>query len=115
MASLSLISGPDDRRSGEATHVPQSSNPQIEARTLPHWEGFSPAGLGILTRAEDQHVVETVKQLGNLSGDFSHDKIKQAVDQYDAESSTLDPSKSTDTQSDVKSLVPLAQGLAKEY
>lgn len=37
------------------------------------------------------------------------------MDQYDAESSTLDPSKSKDTQSDVKSLVPLAQGLAKEY
>jgi hypothetical protein len=72
-------------------------------------------GLGILEQAGDQGIIDTAQQLGNLAGDFGKEKIKESVDKYHAQIALMDPSKAKDAESYVKGLVPLAQGLAKEY
>jgi len=72
-------------------------------------------GLNALSDAGQQGVGETLQQLGDVAGDFSKENIHKSVEQYHAQLAKLDPSNAKNTVDYVKGLVPMAQGIAKEY
>lgn len=72
-------------------------------------------GLGVLSNAGQQGIVETGQQLGNIAEDFSKDKIKQSVDNYHQQIATLDPGNAKNAVQYVKGLAPMAKAAAKEY
>ncbi len=72
-------------------------------------------GLNMVASVGQESTITTIKNLGSLSGDFSQDKVKSAVQQYHDQVDLLDPGKAKNARDYVKRLAPVAEKLADEY